>query len=151
MDYKKYQSALNNLRKYRKEKGLTQERVATSLGLKNKTLISRWEHGDALPSIASAVRLSVLYRVSLDDLFVGLRESLSGVLIKTHRSNMSGMFVYCSLRMLVLHFMYAYTFTKNIPRVYTFGRYSRVYFFFFSFADTRRNGMHGASGKPCVW
>lgn len=77
MDYKKYQSIPNCLRQYRKERGLRQNQVATALGLKNKTLISRWEHGDALPNLVSLIRLSIIYRVKMDELFIDLKQEIS--------------------------------------------------------------------------
>ena len=69
MDYQKYQSIPNNLRQCRRDRGLGQEQVATALGLKNKTLISRWERGRAIPNLINVLRLCDLYEVSVTNLF----------------------------------------------------------------------------------
>ncbi|MHB9010629.1 MAG: helix-turn-helix transcriptional regulator [Ignavibacteriaceae bacterium] len=76
MDYKKYQSIPNNLRQHRTERGLKQDQVAAALGLKNKTLISRWERGRSIPSLITAVRLSVIYATPINVLFVSLMETI---------------------------------------------------------------------------
>ena len=72
MEYQKYRDLPNRLLKVRKSLNLTQEQVAATLGLKNKTLISRWERGRSIPTLITAVRLSVIYQISLDTLFSGL-------------------------------------------------------------------------------
>jgi transcriptional regulator with XRE-family HTH domain len=69
-----YQSIPNNLRQCRKDRGLKQDQVAAALGLKNKTLISRWERGRSVPSLITAACLSVLYKIPIDSLFTGLIE-----------------------------------------------------------------------------
>lgn len=69
MDYQKYQSIPNNLRQCRKDRGLRQEQVAAALSLKNKTLISRWERGRAIPNLINVLKLCDLYEVSITDLF----------------------------------------------------------------------------------
>lgn len=71
MRQKSYQ-ALNGLRERRKDLGLSQQAVARALGLKDNTLISRWESGASLPSLPSAFRLSKIYRTPVDDLFRNL-------------------------------------------------------------------------------
>ncbi len=76
MDYQKYQRIPNNLRQYRKDQGLKQDQVATALGLKNKTLISRWERGRSMPNLITVARLSVLYKIPIDSLFAGLIETV---------------------------------------------------------------------------
>jgi transcriptional regulator with XRE-family HTH domain len=62
----------NNLKIYREKAGLTQKEVAERLGPHSITLISRWENGDVLPNLASAFKLSRLYKTPLDMLFVKL-------------------------------------------------------------------------------
>lgn len=67
---------LNNLRKYRKAIGLTQKDVARILGLKNSSMISRWEKGVCLPSLPNAFKLAGLYCVLLDALFFPLMRQI---------------------------------------------------------------------------
>jgi transcriptional regulator with XRE-family HTH domain len=75
MDYQRYQHIPNNLRHYRKERGLKQDQVAAALGLKNKTLISRWERGNSIPNLITAARLSVLYKIPIDIIFADFIET----------------------------------------------------------------------------
>lgn len=62
----------NLLRRYRKERGLTQNEVAKLLGMKNKTRVSEWENGNGFPNLINAVRLSIIYRVMIDAIFIDL-------------------------------------------------------------------------------
>ena len=59
----------NCLRKYRKAAGFKQKEVARILGLKNASVISRWENSICLPKLSSAFKLAVLYRTMVDALF----------------------------------------------------------------------------------
>ncbi len=72
MEYQKYRGIPNALREYREKKGLTQEAVGKLLGFRDGTWISRWEHGEAMPNLVSAMRLSVLFAASINDLFSDL-------------------------------------------------------------------------------
>lgn len=69
MDYDRYRRISNALKRCREAKGLSQAAVATLLGFKDKTWISHWENGDALPNLVSAIRLSAIYGVSVNELF----------------------------------------------------------------------------------
>ena len=69
MEYGQYKGFPNALREHRKAKGLSQAGVARILGFKDKTWISHWENGDAVPNLISAIRLSVLYQVPIENLF----------------------------------------------------------------------------------
>ena len=57
----------SSLYKARKNNGLSQEFVAEKLGVSRQT-ISKWETDETVPDIYQAKRLSVLYRISLDEL-----------------------------------------------------------------------------------
>jgi len=59
----------NALRTHRQARGLSQKQVAALLGLKDNTLISRWELGVALPSLQNAFRLSSLFQTTVEVLF----------------------------------------------------------------------------------
>lgn len=51
----------------RKKSGLSQEEVAGKLGVSRQT-ISKWELDETLPDIRQSKKLSVLYRLTLDEL-----------------------------------------------------------------------------------
>jgi len=76
MKNKNRKSIPNNLRKYRKTKGLRQKDVARVLGLKSASIISRWENGLCLPRPVNMFKLAVLYRTMADALFIDLRRLL---------------------------------------------------------------------------
>jgi len=71
-----YKAVPNFLRQYRLYWGFSQRDVANYLGLKDTTLLSRWEHGDAYPSLVSLIKLSTLYEVSIEKLFTQLVRSV---------------------------------------------------------------------------
>ncbi|MBD5449319.1 MAG: helix-turn-helix transcriptional regulator [Lachnospiraceae bacterium] len=54
----------------REENKLTQTQAAESLMVSRQT-ISNWENGKSLPDVLSVIRMSELYKVSLDELLKG--------------------------------------------------------------------------------
>lgn len=58
------------IRNAREEKNLTQAQAAESLMVSRQT-ISSWENGKSLPDILSVIRMSNLYKMSLDELLKG--------------------------------------------------------------------------------
>ena len=62
----------NQLRRYRKLRGLTQREVSTILGFKSASKICRWENGVATPSLVSCIKLAVLYSTWVDGLYIDL-------------------------------------------------------------------------------
>lgn len=56
-----------NLTELRKRKRLTQAELATKLNYSDKA-ISKWEHGDAIPSIENLIEICKFYGISLDQL-----------------------------------------------------------------------------------
>lgn len=71
MDQKKIGQFLKTLRK---EKGITQEGLAETLHVSNRT-ISRWETGSNMPDINLLVTLSEFYQVSIPEIIDGERKS----------------------------------------------------------------------------
>ena len=63
-----------NLRKLRLEKNLTQERLATILGVSVQS-VSRWECGNTLPDVMLLPEIARLYGITVDDLY---RENTKG-------------------------------------------------------------------------
>jgi len=58
----------NTLKSARKEIRLKQHEVAFHLGLSNNSIVSKWESGEAKPSLDSFVELCRLYRKSPNQL-----------------------------------------------------------------------------------
>lgn len=56
---------MNNLKKYRKEKGITQIRLSIAAEVSQET-ISAYESGKALPSAETLIKLSDFLNVSID-------------------------------------------------------------------------------------
>lgn len=77
------------LQELRATRGLTQEEVASSLEISNKTL-SKWENGSSEPSLDMLIKLSKYYETSIDSL-LGLKTSPTSSidLMKREMSDMS--------------------------------------------------------------
>lgn len=58
----------NNLKKFRLEKGFTQEQIAEKLNVNPQT-VSRWECGTTLPDVLTLPALAELYGVTVDDFY----------------------------------------------------------------------------------
>jgi transcriptional regulator with XRE-family HTH domain len=71
MDQKRIGTFLKELRK---EKGLTQERLAEQFNVSNRT-VSRWETGSNMPDLDILIELSDYYDVDLRELLDGERKS----------------------------------------------------------------------------
>lgn len=56
--------------------GYSQRQVAKRLGMKSPGRISQWENGWRVPSIRNLLKLSILYRTLVDNLYYDLRETL---------------------------------------------------------------------------
>ena len=61
-------SISHNLKKYRKEKGLTQEKIAKALFVTPQA-VSKWERGDSLPDISLIPQIATLFDISISDLW----------------------------------------------------------------------------------
>ena len=57
----------DNLYRIRKEKGLSQERLAEEIGV-SRQAVSRWETGDAQPELSKLISLAEVLQVSLDEI-----------------------------------------------------------------------------------
>ena len=65
----------NIIRKYRKEKNMTQEEVAKYLGV-TAPAVNKWENGNAMPDITLLAPITRLLDVSLNEL-LSFREELT--------------------------------------------------------------------------
>lgn len=63
----------NNLREFRKAKGMLQIEVDQLLGHLNSDRMSDWEKGYAMPNVANLFKLATVYGVSPDDLYREIR------------------------------------------------------------------------------
>jgi transcriptional regulator with XRE-family HTH domain len=61
----------NYLRVYRKRLGLSQNEVAFLLGWRNASQPSRYEHFSRVPTLRTALALSVIFQASVRELFSG--------------------------------------------------------------------------------
>lgn len=61
----------------RKEQGLTQQQLADSLGVSNKT-ISKWECGNGMPELSLILPLCEILGISINELLSGERLSVDG-------------------------------------------------------------------------
>lgn len=66
----------NELVTYRERLGLTQEQVASALGLRRSKLLTRLEQDHRIPRFLTAIKLSAIYRVPIEFLFPQLYEKL---------------------------------------------------------------------------
>ena len=55
------------IRRYRKDRGLTQEEFATALGIRQAT-VSRYETGEAKPPLETLIAIANFFGCKLDDL-----------------------------------------------------------------------------------
>jgi transcriptional regulator with XRE-family HTH domain len=71
-----YKRIPNLLRKYRRIRRLSQKQVASILGHKSASRLSRWEKGYCIPSYVNIVKLSLIYRTMADAIFRDLHRAL---------------------------------------------------------------------------
>lgn len=62
------------LKALRKEKGLTQEKLAETLGVSNRT-VSRWETGASMPDFDLLIELAKAYGVGVEEILNGERRN----------------------------------------------------------------------------
>jgi transcriptional regulator with XRE-family HTH domain len=66
----------NNLVLYRRRMGFSQKQVARLLGHRDTSMVSHYEHNRALPPLAVALGLEIIYRVPVAFLFPGMHDEL---------------------------------------------------------------------------
>lgn len=72
----------NRLYQLRKQKGLSQEELASRLNVSRQT-VSKWEVGDSTPDMEKLVAMSALFDVSLDQLVLGKEAPQTTVPVKS--------------------------------------------------------------------
>ncbi|HEY3489577.1 MAG TPA: helix-turn-helix transcriptional regulator [Candidatus Deferrimicrobiaceae bacterium] len=85
---RKYYLTLENnlLRKHRKARGLKQKEVARLLGIKNTSLISRWENGERFPRPIKLFQLAIVYRTITEALYLDTVRQLREEIMKKEES-----------------------------------------------------------------
>jgi len=66
----------NELIIYRRRMGFSQKQVAVVLGLQSTSMLSRYESGQSLPPLFTALRLEILYRIPVAFLYSEAYRSL---------------------------------------------------------------------------
>jgi transcriptional regulator with XRE-family HTH domain len=66
----------NNLVLYRRRMGFTQRQVARLLGQRDTSMVSHYEHSRALPPLAVALSLEIIYRIPAAFLFPAMYDEL---------------------------------------------------------------------------
>lgn len=67
---------INELVHYRKRMKFTQLRVLSILGWRNKKGLCKIESGEVTPTLATALKLAIIYRVPVEFLFANLYRKL---------------------------------------------------------------------------
>ena len=67
----------NHLRLHRRQWALSQTQMADLLGLKARSLVSRYEHGRGTPHLRSVLAYQLIFGVSPEHLFPNLRQSVA--------------------------------------------------------------------------
>jgi transcriptional regulator with XRE-family HTH domain len=62
----------NRLKTCRRLMGYSQEDIRRKLRLQSTSMISRWESGQKMPSGENLLKLSVLYKTLVNELYLGL-------------------------------------------------------------------------------
>lgn len=68
----------NKIKEARNGAGLTQDQAAEKIMVSRQT-ISNWENGKTLPDIASVIKMSDLYHISLDELLKGDQDMMKKI------------------------------------------------------------------------
>lgn len=59
-----------NIEKLRKEAGYTVKELQNLFGFGTPQAIYKWQHGTALPTVDNLVLLSVIFKVSIDEILI---------------------------------------------------------------------------------
>ncbi|MBA2679387.1 MAG: helix-turn-helix transcriptional regulator [Ktedonobacteraceae bacterium] len=71
----------NQLLMLRKQKNLSQKRVAALLGLRDPLTLSRYERGRVLPQFVTALKMQALYGLPVHVMFAGLYAELKSEMV----------------------------------------------------------------------
>ena len=99
-----------NLKNLRKQKGLTQEELASALFV-SRTAVSKWESGRGLPSIDSLKQIADFFSVSLDALLSG--EEICRLADKKVEKTREVVFGLLDIAVLLLFFLPIFAFSSG--------------------------------------
>lgn len=71
------------IRQLRKFSGMTQEQLAEKLHVSRQAL-SKWENDTSLPDLESVIKISTLFRISLEELLLEEKEAEESFAVKRH-------------------------------------------------------------------
>lgn len=60
----------SNIRRLRRQAGLSAADLQAALGFTSSRAIFKWQRGDCLPTVDNLVVLAALFKVSIDDILV---------------------------------------------------------------------------------
>ena len=60
---------LNHIKKFREEKNITQEQLATAVGVSRQTIIAI-EKGNYEPSLGLALKLTKFFKIPIEEMFI---------------------------------------------------------------------------------
>lgn len=66
----------NLLKRYRLLYGYSQRDIARKLGIQSTTIVGRWELGQTYPDLKNLIKLSIIYKTLVDQLYPGLRSEI---------------------------------------------------------------------------
>jgi transcriptional regulator with XRE-family HTH domain len=76
----------NSLKKHRRLCGFSQDDIKNRLKLKSTSMISRWERGLTMPSGENLLKLSVLYKTMVNELYYTLSKQYQVRLFPAERA-----------------------------------------------------------------
>ena len=74
-----------NIKKIRKEKGITVQQIADFMGFSEPVSVYKWQRGDSLPTTDNLLALSKLMNCSMEDILVEDDEMSSFIFAKLNQ------------------------------------------------------------------
>jgi transcriptional regulator with XRE-family HTH domain len=76
---------INYIRTYRKKSGLTQQELASLLGLRSGQIVSRYEQHSRAPNLNTILAFQIIFGVTTDELFPGIYAQVELKILKRIR------------------------------------------------------------------
>lgn len=86
-----YEAISQNISKFRKQAGLTQEQLAERLGVSAQA-VSKWENGQSYPDISLLPQIAKIFTCSIDELFSYRKEGVVRMASDLERKRPEDMF-----------------------------------------------------------
>ena len=104
-----------NIAKYRKEKGLSQEKVAEHMGV-SRQAVTKWESNVSKPSSENLIKLAKLFDVSVDDLLDHMETKTESDKTTVTTSRSAWLLIGCSVILLI-----SYVIISNLLNMFSSG------------------------------